>query len=84
MRERNLVALEAALIEYRNMLKKQGATSQFADQNILKEARTLGLQLRSEEQVGILTRLKEAIERNDYEAAEANVEKLQVTHPFVP
>ena len=76
MRERNLVQLEAALIEYRNMLKKRH--SQFAEQNVLKEARALGLQLRSEEQVLILTRLKEAVEKNDYEAAEANVEMLQV------
>ena len=79
MRERNLINLESALIEYRNMLKKSGAHSQFADQSVLKEARALGLQLRSEEQVQILTKIKAALENNDYDEAEANVEKLQAS-----
>ena len=80
MRNRDLTALETALIDYRAMLKK--TTSTVSDHAILKEARALGLQLRSEEQVAILSDLKDAIEKNDWPRAETNLEKFKVCWPL--
>ena len=76
-----MASLEAALIEYRNLLKKGAST--VADHAILKEARQIGLQLRSEEQVTILSKLKESIDKNDLKTAEENVEALKVYNSFV-
>ena len=75
-----MASLEAALIEYRNLLKKGAST--VADHAILKEARQIGLQLRSEEQVTILSKLKESIDKNDLKTAEENVEALKVYKSF--